>query len=114
MSNNINDILNQFVEGISKIIGSNLKKVILYGSYARNTQNQDGEISDIDIMILVDMPEKDIKTITKAILDYSTDIDLKYDVLLSPYIETIDNYNNRLSYMMFYQNIEREGKVLYA
>ena len=32
--------------------------VILYGSYARGDQNQNGEISDIDIMILVDLNEE--------------------------------------------------------
>ena len=114
MPNNINNVLSQFIQGITKIIGKDLKKVILYGSYARNTQNQDGETSDIDIMILVDVPENNIRIIQKKVLDYSADIDLEYNVLISPLIESVNNYNDRVKYMLFYKNVEKEGKVLYA
>lgn len=47
--NEINDIINQFVEGVNKILGDRVKKIILYGSYARGDYN---DSSDIDIMIL--------------------------------------------------------------
>ena len=48
MSNKIKDILSEYVEGLIKIIGKDLKKVILYSSYARGEQDKNGEISDID------------------------------------------------------------------
>ena len=47
MPNDIKNAVNNFITGISKIVGNKLEKVILYGSYARNTQNQDGEIQKI-------------------------------------------------------------------
>ena len=89
MSNTIKNILEEYVKGLLKIIGKDLKKVILYGSYARNEQNKDGEISDIDIMILVDSKEEKIKELEKKVIDYSYDLDLQYDILLSPIIENI-------------------------
>ena len=112
MTNEIKNILKVYVKGLIKIIGKDLKHVIWYGSYARGEQNINGEISDIDIMILVDVKEEKIKKLEKKIIDYSYDIDLKYDVLLSPIIETIENYNNRIKYIEFYKNIENEGVLL--
>ena len=78
----------------------------------RNEQNLDGETSDIDIMILVDLPEEEIKTVEKEVTDYSYELDLKYNVLLSPLVESVDNYNSRIKYMKFYKNIENEGVLL--
>ena len=112
MSNNIKKILDEYTQGLLKIIGKHLKQVILYGSYVRNEQSNDKEISDIDIMILVDLPEKEIKKIEKKVNDYSYELDLKYNILLSPFVENIDNYNSRIKYMKFYKNIENEGVLL--
>ena len=114
MPKNIRKILKEYTEGLSKILGNSLKQVILYGSYVRNEQNKNGEISDIDIMILVDLSEKGIKEIEKQINDYSYELDLKYNILLSPFIENIDNYNSRVKYMKFYKNIESEGVLIHV
>lgn len=112
MPNTIKNILKEYVNGLFKIIGAELNKVILYGSYARGEQNLDGEISDIDIMILVDKNDYDIKVLQKKILDYSYDFDLKYDILLSPIVENTENYNNRIKYMAFYKKVQEEGVLL--
>lgn len=112
MPNLIEKVLLEYIKGVSKIVGDELDKIILFGSYAKNAQNQNGEISDIDIMILINTEESRIKEIEDKILDYSYDIDLKYNVLLSPIVETLNNYNNRLTFIPFYQNVEKEGVVL--
>lgn len=112
MSNRMKNILEEYVNGLFKIIGKNLKQVILYGSYARGEQDENGEISDIDIMILVDVTEEKIKELEKKVIDYSYDLDLEYDILLSPIVENIENYNNRTKYMSFYKNVKNEGVLL--
>lgn len=112
MSNRMKNILEEYVNGLFKIIGKNLKQVILYGSYARGEQDENGEISDIDIMILVDLTEEKIKELEKKVIDYSYDLDLEYDILLSPIVENIENYNNRTKYMSFYKNVKNEGVLL--
>lgn len=112
MSNKIKNILEEYVKGLLKIIGKDLRQVILYGSYARGEQDKNGEISDIDIMILVDLNEEEIKEIEKKVIDYSYDLDLEYDILLSPIIENIENYKNKTKYMAFYKNVENEGVLL--
>lgn len=110
----LKNILLEYIKGINEIVGNSLDKIILFGSYANNTQNQNGEISDIDIMILINTDEEKIKSLEEKILDYSYDIDLKYNILLSPIVETLENYNNRTAFMPFYQNIEKKGVVLNA
>ena len=52
------NLLDQYTEILQKIYGKHLKKVILYGSYARGDYRDD---SDIDIMILLDLSDMDIK-----------------------------------------------------
>ena len=51
-------LLDQYTEVLRKVYGSHLKTVILYGFYARGDYRAD---SDIDIMILLDLSDMDIK-----------------------------------------------------
>ena len=109
----IENILKEYVRGIIKILGKNsINKIMLYGSYARGEQNQNGEISDIDIMIIVNLPENDIKKLEEKICDYSYELNLKYNILLSPIVDTVENYNKRVKYIEFYKNIQKEGVLL--
>lgn len=113
MTNQIKNILKEYVNFLFKIIGQDIEQVILYGSYARGEQDLDGEISDIDIMILVnENDDEKLREIQKKILDYSYDFDLNYNILLSPIVESVENYKKRIKYMTFYQKVENEGVVL--
>ena len=49
MPSKVDSILKEFIAEISNLLGNRLKKVILYGSYARGDYDKN---SDIDIMIL--------------------------------------------------------------
>ncbi len=112
MTSTLKSILDEYVQGLLKILGNDLEQIILYGSYARGEQNDNEEISDIDIMILVKSDVTKIKNIEKKILDYSYDLDLQYDILLSPIVENIDVFNKRAQYMTFYKNVIKEGVLL--
>ena len=112
MPNKLKNILDEYIEGLFNILENNIEKVILYGSYARGEQNIKGEVSDIDIMILVNSNSTEIKEIERKILDYSYDLDLKYNILLSPIVENIDVFNKRAKYMAFYKNVMNEGVLL--
>ena len=51
MPNNVQKIINDFLKKVEDVLGNRLRKIILYGSYARGDYNKS---SDIDIMILTD------------------------------------------------------------
>ncbi len=59
------ELVSQYVEVLCKIYGKHLKTVILYGSYARGDYTKD---SDIDIMVLLDLSDIDIKSIVMSYL----------------------------------------------
>ena len=107
--NNINEALEKLKEGVQKIFGDRAKKVILYGSYARGDFNKH---SDIDVMILTDIPEEEIFEYKDRIWDYAYDIDLEYDIIISVLVKNISVFNEWLEYIPFYMNVQKEGVVL--
>ena len=104
-------IIQEFNKGVNEILGNRVKKVILYGSYARGDYN---ESSDIDIMILTDLMDEEIIKFRDKILDYTYDLewDNNFNFMLSPLIKNIDKFNYWLEAMPFYRNIEKEGVIL--
>ena len=107
----INNIIHQFTIEVSKILGDRLKKIILYGSYARGDFNK---YSDIDIMILTDLSEEEWYNYFKQISDLAYDIeaDNNFEITLSPLVKNIDKFNYWLNALPFYTNVQREGVVL--
>lgn len=107
----INKIIDEFVHGVNEILGNRAKKIILYGSYARGDYNKN---SDIDIMILTDLTDKEIIEYRNKIWDYAYDIefDNNFDIELSPLVKNIDKFNYWLEALPFYMNIQKEGVVL--
>ncbi|MBU0700188.1 nucleotidyltransferase domain-containing protein [bacterium] len=108
--NEIDLIMNELIEKTIPIFGDKLKKVILYGSYARG--NYDAE-SDVDVMFLIDEDEKDIRKDVKKVIRMETEIGLQYDVFISPLLQSYSKFTKYLSVLPFYQNIEKEGIVIY-
>lgn len=108
---NIQQTINKFVKECNKILGNRLKKIILYGSYARGDYNNS---SDIDIMILTDLTDDEIVEYRHKIYDIAFDIefDNKFDITLSPLLKNIDKFNYWLQALPFYMNVQKEGVVL--
>lgn len=46
----INDIINDFINNINRIVGNGVDSIIIYGSYARGDYSEN---SDIDIIGLI-------------------------------------------------------------
>ena len=109
MSGTINVLLGEYVEEVSKIYGEYLKSVILYGSYARGDFEKD---SDIDIMVLLDIPQEEISKARKQISDISDQFDLDHDVVLAPVIQNYHMFQQYMPASKFYQNVQKEGVML--
>lgn len=99
-------ILEAFVEKLKSIMGTSLKKVILYGSYARGDFNVN---SDLDIMILTDMDELQIKQIEDKVYDSAFDYELEGKTPISVNIKNMEHFQYWMDSLPYYKNIEREG-----
>lgn len=109
MPNNVNEEIQKFINEVKKILGDRLKKVILYGSYARGDYNKK---SDVDIMILTDLSFEEIEEYRDKISDAAFEIELQTGIILSPVVKNIEKYNTRRKFVPFYKNVEKEGVVL--
>ncbi|MEX2705027.1 MAG: nucleotidyltransferase domain-containing protein [Candidatus Freyrarchaeum guaymaensis] len=99
----IKEVLEEFKKEIEKLYGKRLKRVILYGSYARGDATED---SDIDLLVVLEgniTPGEEID----RMIDIITEINLKYGVLISVYPVSEGDYINVNSPLLL--NVRREG-----
>ena len=104
-------MLFQYVNRIHEIYGSELKAVILYGSYARGDYT---ESSDIDIMILVDMSDIELKSYGEKLSYMTYDFHLDHDIDIKPIAKSEEIFNKWVVNYPFYSNIHKEGVILYG
>lgn len=105
----IDNIINNFTNKVRELLGDRVKKIILYGSYARGDYKQS---SDIDIMILTDLNFEEIEKYRDEISDIAFDIELESGIVISPVIKNIDRYNERVNIVPFFKNVQKEGVAL--
>lgn len=111
MSEHLNEILKKYVSDILKVYGSQLKTVILYGSYARGDNDS---ASDIDIMILVDLTDKEIEEKGRLLSDTTFEYNFENDLSIMPIVKNLNHFNKWLRAYPFYYNVKKEGVELYA
>ncbi len=102
-STTIKKIIEEFRAEIEKLYRQRLKQVILYGSWARGDATEE---SDIDLLVMLKgdvIPGQEID----RMIDIITNINLKYDVLISVYPLSEASYNTDNSPLLI--NVRREG-----
>ncbi len=104
-------LLNEYVDIIRQVYGEHVKKVILYGSYARGDQTED---SDIDIMILLDVPEHEAKPYQRKLFDATFDFNMEKEIDINPVIHNEMIFDKWVDSYPFFGNINREGVLLYG
>lgn len=109
--NDIMPILAEFTESAKSIYGQHLKKVILFGSFARNEQTAD---SDIDVFLIVDMSVDELKKFDHDISDASYDVTILYDIPMYPIAVSQQQFERYRNVSQFYQNVCHDGKIIYS
>ena len=99
-------ILLELKNELKTLYGARLSEIILYGSFARGEGTKD---SDIDIMVLLDGKVNSWKEIDRTI-DLVTEINLKYDILISLLPIAKDDYFHLN--MPIILNIRSEGIII--
>ena len=110
MPQSIHDYMEQYIIELKKIYGSHLQRIILYGSYARGDFRRD---SDIDIMILLDMSDLDLKTYGQNLSYMTYDFNLDYGLDIKPIAKSEAHFRKWVKNYPFYANIQKEGVILY-
>ena len=104
----LNDIKKQalieFKKALLKRFPNRIKKIILYGSYARGDTNPD---SDIDILIIVDNSDWEF---IEQIGEISWEIQFKYDfkIFISEMIYTQADFKKDKNHL-FVRNVQHDG-----
>ena len=111
MPQTIQSLIDQYISEIKKIYGSHLRRVILYGSYARGDFRVD---SDVDIMILLDMSDLDLKVYSQELAYMTYDFNLDNDLDIKPIAKSEVHFKKWIANYPFYENVNKEGVVLYG
>lgn len=110
MPQKVNDLISRYLSEIKKIYGMHLKRVVLYGSYARGDYTEE---SDIDIMILVDLPQEISETYSDELSEIGFEYNVNYGVWVMPIVKNETHFEKWASADPFYSNVCKEGVVLY-
>ena len=102
----IQDILLLFAKRARQLMGKELSKILVYGSYARGDYNEN---SDIDIMILTPLSDEKIEEVEDALYDEAFEFMMKYEIQISVIVKNEEHFKYWLGALPFYDNVEREG-----
>ncbi len=111
MPKTLKNIIDLYVSKLRGIYGSHLIKVVLYGSYARGDFSSD---SDVDIMILLDISDLEIKNYQNQLFDMTYDFNVDHDIDIMPIAKSEKQFNKWVKNYPFYANVDREGVALYG
>ena len=100
----IEPILKEFKQQVTALYGQRLKKVVLYGSYARGQAND--EHSDIDLAVVLAGDVKPCKEIDRM-ADIFTDLNLEHNILIAVYLVSESNFEEVESPLLI--NVRRES-----
>jgi predicted nucleotidyltransferase len=101
-----NPIVKTLYRSFKDIFRDNLEEVIIFGSCARNEQE---EGSDIDVMVLVSVGRDNLKAFNKRVVQMTSDFSLRHDVLISSIVQNKDFFYEWVEDLPFYRNVNAEG-----
>ena len=110
MPQTIHLLLSNYLAEVKRIYGSHLKRVILYGSYARGDYTPD---SDVDIMLLVDLSDKEIEAFSDQLSELGFDCNVDSGIWMMPVVKNIEHFRHWVAAYPFYANVQKEIVVLY-
>ena len=107
----LKSILDELIQKSMPIFDNKLKRVILFGSYARGDYDEE---LDIDVMFLIDDEAKILQSkYRKPVQRVISDINWDYSVLLCSVLQNEQDFYAVVEDIPFYHNVEKEGITIY-
>jgi len=105
----LDEFLREICIKFKNLYKNNLSRIILFGSYARGDFKTE---SDIDIMILVNLNERQIEDLEDYKYDILEELSYKYPVYISVMVYNIDYFNKWKNNMPLFKNVVKDGIYL--
>ena len=99
-------IIKDIKEICGLLFGDKLQDIYLYGSYARGDYDEE---SDIDILLTLNLTDKQIMKYKKTVRHISSELSLKYDIMVSITMDPIKTFYKYTEFIPFYKNVLNEG-----
>ena len=107
----LHQVTNQMAQCYHDIYGADIVGIFLYGSYARGDYHTD---SDLDVVAIVHGDRKTLQQQLKKVWDFSCELELEYDTILSPTVIPYEEFKQYQTVLPYYRNISQEGVVISA
>ena len=100
-------ICQRIASSYRRVYGDAIEAIFLYGSYARGDFSED---SDLDFVAIVRGERLNLQQKLNQVLDDTVKMDLEYDVISSPTVIPVDDFQKYQAELPYYKNIFKEGK----
>jgi len=105
----LENILKILEQRLTTIFGLKLKKIILFGSYARGDYNNE---SDVDILMVID--EEHLSSYNTTLSQIELEFFSKYNLLFSIITENENYFDTNAARLPFLKNVNEEGVLVYG
>ncbi|HPJ34778.1 MAG TPA: nucleotidyltransferase domain-containing protein [Spirochaetota bacterium] len=103
---NINEVAVEVEKRVRNIFLKEPVKVMIYGSYATGTFDDE---SDLDIIVLVSESDEKIEKKRDLISEVIAEISFEYNIFVSVIVKNDKLFYERAGYVPFYMNVARTG-----
>ena len=107
MTDEMKNLILQYVDSVQKIHGTHLKQVIFIWLVCP------GRYSDVDLMILVDLNEEVTGQFSDELSELGFEYNVAHDIWMMPIVKNIQNFFKWSAAYPFYRNVKEEGVSLY-
>ena len=107
---NIAEALDIYVERVKHYLQDKLSSVYLFGSVARGDYTTE---SDIDILLVLDMDEEEIKATRSPLTDIGSDLSLEYNIQINKFTVSRNDFEVMKNTRLLFNNVKKEGVLLY-
>ena len=106
----VSEIICHYAEGLHRIYGTKLVRVVLFGSYARGDYT---DSSDIDVLVVADAEGLELARLRKEMVHLTFETNLTNDVEIEPVLMKYADYRRWEMVHPLLEAVRRDGVKLY-